>query len=423
MKRAASVLCTLWLTLSCVAFAGGPLAVGGPSLGVEGQPMTWPGGSVNYRVDGGAFVSGNVSMSNAMGVTRVQQMFSVWTSVPTTSLTVTNQGSILPIAGFTDGDVNAPGELAAVLDDCNNGHQSPIVFDANGSMFAELVGDPGVVGIGSPCANDSSGHILTGFAMLNGSFLDGIANSSNFETTNNVFDEAITHELGHLLGLDHSQVNVELINAAGNCDLTAQAGLPLMFPFLVCKARVDVGLPKLAPDDIAWISHLYPNGNFNSQYGIISGRILFTDGITGTQGVNVIAREVNSPKKIAVSVVSGYLFTGNVGQDLSGDNTGGDNFGSRQPATEGYFEIPVPAGTYTLEVEPVSAEFSAGSRVGPLADPIPNPGFNEFWDDVESSADDPEHSTPIAVGAGATVNNKDIILDGTAPRFDDYEDE
>jgi hypothetical protein len=98
-------------------------------------------------------------------------------------------------------------------------------------------------------------------------------------------------------------------------------------------------------------------------------------------------------------------------------------FGSREANKVGYFEIPVPPGTYTLEVESVDPEFESGSAVGPLKLPIPNAGRNEFWDDIESSFDDETAFTPIVVGAGSSMTGKNIILNGTAPTYDDYEEE
>jgi hypothetical protein len=395
------------------------MLVGSPTHGIDGAPMTWANGVVNYRVDGGNFTSG---VTNATGIARVQSMFSTWTSVPTASITATNIGPIQPTGAFADGDVSTVAEYNAVSDSCDAGTQSPIIFDANGSIFQTLVGDPGVIGFAGPCDVDNNGHIISAIGMMNGSFQDGISNSSNFEINSAMFDQALTHEIGHFLGLDHSQINVEMFYSP-SCGSDVQAGTPIMFPYLICDARVNFGLPKLAVDDMAWVSRLYPSSSFNSTYGVIQGRLYFSDGISGTQGVNVIARSTTSPKRNAVSVVSGYLFTGNPGQNVTGDNTGGSAFGSRNPQLEGYFEVIVPAGTYTLEVEPIDSNFSDGSSVGPLFEPVPMPGSREFWNDTESSADDPAASTPITIGAGSTLTGKNIILNGTAPRFDLYEEE
>jgi hypothetical protein len=202
-----------------------------------------------------------------------------------------------------------------------------------------------------------------------------------------------------------------------------------MFPILACQARASIGLPVLAPDDAAWVSKLYPNASFATSYGTLRGTIYFSDGQTAAQGVNVIARPVDDPltpvdesRRSTYTVVSGYLFTGNPGQAVTGTNTGGSDLGSRDGHYIGYFEMAVPPGDYTLEVESVDPGFVDGSSVGPLNPPIPNPGVHEFWDASESYFDDPDASTPIHVTAGAIVT-RDIILNGTPPRYDSFEDE
>jgi hypothetical protein len=244
------------------------------------------------------------------------------------------------------------------------------------------------------------------------------------------FDEAFAHEFGHLAGLDHSQINLEVLQQlSGACSTTDLAGLPLMFPFAHCQARSTAGLPALAPDDIAWISRLYPetvNGPptqipFGSTYGTIRGAVLFSDGMTHAQGVNVIARDTTNPRRVAGSVVSGYLFTGNPGQSVTGDNDGGGPFGSRNPLLVGSYDLPVPPGTYTVEVESVFDAFSGGSSVGPLNPPMPSPGPKEFWNLNESATDATTESSVVPVSAGGIASEKNIILNGTATRFDSFE--
>ena len=65
------------------AHGGGPLLVGGPTYGIEGQPIVWNPAAmpVQYRVDGGPLSQkpdGTVVIGNAAGVSRVASMFQVW---------------------------------------------------------------------------------------------------------------------------------------------------------------------------------------------------------------------------------------------------------------------------------------------------------------------------------------------------------
>ena len=423
------------LILVSQAFAGGPLSVGGPTFGIDGKPFTWDAAAmpIQYRVDTGPLAKlsgGAVTIDNTAGLARVQNMFAVWQNVPTTSIRFQYAGTILATGSFRGGDVKTIDDFKAVYGDCQAGTQNPIVFDADGSIVAALGLPPDIIGFAAPCKLDSAtGHIDSGFALLNGQFQDGVNQGTNYELTSSQFDQAITHELGHFAGLDHSQINVSVLDGQLPCSTDQLAGLPLMFPVAYCQARADAGLPMLSPDDQAWISKLYPNSSFATSYGTISGIVYFSDGKTPVQGVNVIARLVDDPStpadeslRNAVSVVSGFLFTGNPGQPFTGDNTDGDSNGSRNPQLVGYFEIPVPAGTYTVEVESIRSSFQAGSRLGPLDPPIASPGPPEFWNQSESAFDLPSAFDPIAVAAGQTVANTNFILNGTPARFDQFED-
>lgn len=405
------------------ALAGGPNLPGSAALGADGGAILWDSSTpVAYRVDGGSL--GSIAAANTTA--RVNALFQVWEAVPTASIQYTNAGPILSTGSFTDGDVSTASEFNNVANDCDAGNQTPIMLDADGALVSALGLPSGVIGFAGPCKLQN-GRILSALALLNGRFIDG--NQGNGELTSQEFDEAFIHEFGHLSGLDHSQINVEVLNGAPNaCAADDLAGLPIMFPFAFCQAR-QLANPALSTDDAAWISKLYPEPSFTSSYGHITGTVFFSDGLTPAQGVNVIARAVDNPataglneaRRVAVSAVSGYLFTGNPGQSVTGTNTGGSSFGTRNVALLGTFDIPVPPGTYRVEVESIHAAFAGGSGVGPLSPPIPSPGPKEFWDSGESATDLPATFTNITVAAGQTQANINIILNGTPPRFDAFE--
>ncbi len=390
------------------ARAGGPLIVGG-SFGIDAQPFTWDTAApIDYTTDGGMLGT----LTNAEADTRVQTMFQVWQNVATATIAFNRFG---PITGV-DGDVSDATEFDTVEGDCNNGMQSPIVFDADGSLFDDLVGDPNVIGFAGPCRFENTGRIISGHAALNGRFLDGIDDSSltppNSELTPDEFDAAFIHEFGHFSGLDHSQINLNCL-VSFPCGADDVEGLPTMFPILLplLGASGEAFGKTLSPDDIAWISRLYPDSTFATTFGTIEGTIFFSDGQTPAQGVNVIARQVGNPRRVAVSVVSGFLFTGNPGQGVTGTNSGGSSFGSRDPTLVGFYRIPgLLPGNYTIEVESINEGFDAGSGVGPLNPPIPMPGTA------------PSPAGPFVVSAGGTVTGgTNITLVGTPPRFDQFE--
>jgi hypothetical protein len=413
------------------ARAGGPLIVGGTFFGgaLDAHIFTFSTtGPVAYRTDGGGLGLWSNTAANA----RVQAMFQVWQDVPTAGITFNRVGAISAVPGFSDGDVSTVAELDAVAGSCGSGAQSPVVYDADGSLFAALFG-PGsaVIGFAGPCVINSAGRIVSSLALLNGGFLDG--GLANGELTENEFEAVFIHEFGHFFGLDHAQANVNCLFGTDCASFSDDVfGLPTMFPFLLTGLEESPGVHPartLAEDDRAWVSRLYPAASFAAAYGAVAGVIRYSDGLTHAQGANVVLRRVddtatpgvNESRRHVVSAVSGYLFTGNPGQSVTGTNAGGDIFGSRNPARIGAYEVSVPPGSYTVEVEEVFFGFVGGSGVGPMPEDFALPGPAEFYSFPESNADDPAARTAVSVSAGVTTAGIDIILNGTPPRFDSFE--
>jgi len=371
------------------ASAGGPLI-----LRSNGLPFVWDTSSaIGYRTDNGP-LSATVNQAEAQA--RVNSMFTVWEAVPTAAIAFNRAGFIQPTGVFSDGDVSTAAEYAAVDTACANGLQSPVIYDTDGSLLVGLGYDEtSIIGFGGACAIDAT-TIVSGSIVMNGLFQDGQANVGDLTAAG--YDAAFVHEIGHFSGLDHSQLNVECFNFCGSDDL---AGLPTMFPFLVHDSMIT-----LSTDDIAWISRLYPAASFATSHGTITGRVFFSDGESHAQLVNVIARRVdtgaNQDRTTAVSNVSGYKFRHFHGNPIT--NPPPDTFGSEAPGDIGLFEIPVPAGNYTIEVESISDNFEEGSVGGPIFIPMPGTA--------------PAPSGPVSVAAGATVTGNDVTLIGTPPRFD-----
>lgn len=397
----APVLAGLLLPASA-ALAGGPLNVTN-----TGAPFVWSTGApIAYRTDNGP-LSGTVTEAQARA--RVLAMFNVWQNVTTANIAYARAGTISNSGVFTDGDVSTVPEYNAVNIDCRNGIQSPIIYDAAAVIISGLgLDETSIIGFAGPCQFNAT-QIVSADAVMNGLFQDGVDSPTNPELPAALFDATFVHEFGHFSGLDHSQINVNCLGFCGADDLE---GLPTMFPFLV-----DVSMGTLSDDDKAWISRLYPQATggttFVGTHGTITGTVFFFDGLSHAQFVNVIARRVNTganeDRRRAVSVSSGFkalVFRGNPILDPTGPSSG-----SALPGDIGLFEIPVPAGSYTIEVEGIDASFTEGSSVGgwPYQTPIAMPGTA------------PAPIGPIVVAAGTTVSGINVTLIGTDPRFDQFE--
>ncbi|HWR14027.1 MAG TPA: hypothetical protein VN577_04310 [Terriglobales bacterium] len=419
MRRvSASFLFTLLFVIlkSVPATAGGPISVGGPTLGTEGQVIVWDQSApVQYRIDGGPLGL----LTNLGASTSVSNAFQQWTQVPGSALTTQNAGSI---QGVADSDVSTVAEYDAVSASCDAGEQSPIIFD-NGVLIGQLTGDSNVLGFSGTCKISAQGKIQTALTFL--------SQPSDMPTA--YLQVEILHELGHFLGLEHTDVLAPFETGWTQTDID---NTPTMFYNLITPTSAT-----LKPDDKAWFAKLYPGQNFSSYYGNISGDILFRDGITPVQGMLVIARRVGETHVTAFSSVSGYRFTNNIGQRYTSDylpcvpasacsgGTWGDNpgseFGSHSPTLAGRYDIPVLPGRYTIEVRSLS---DSGS-MGPFYPSAPIPGPEEYWETQESNADwDMFHSFnwlaqpgSVNVAAGQTVSGISIILNGTDETYDIFD--
>lgn len=454
LRRALRRIIPILLLLSTVPVLGeGPLFVGG-DLSVPGQlrnvvpgkPFRWNINPLTYWIDLGPAsgpVLGNQTKAQADQI--VADAFQVWQDVPSATITFSKAGNL-------SADVTSTNVMAVLndLSDCTNpigpiAQPRTIIYDLNGSITQALTGDnTTTLGFASPVCFSADGvnnSFERGYAVLNGIFIDGVNTPSNPEVSLTEFKAAFIHEFGHLIGLDHSQINVDCLYPF-NCGYKL-AGLPTMFPILVD----GVAMSTLAPDDIAGISELYPDATFASSTGRIRGRLYFSDGVTQAQAFNIIARQVDDPntpenesRDNAVSNVSGFLFTGDEGNPLvQFPGFTPSRFGSHDQTLIGYYEIPgLAPGMYTVEVEAFDPGFTGGSGIGPVGSlglVFPNPSSCipsgpavpiEFLNTAppESSSDGCTESNPLDLTTPGTIldANTDIILNGTPPRYDAYED-
>jgi hypothetical protein len=351
------------------AYAGGPLAVN-----TNGQPLVWPlGRTINYTPDAGAFGR----FSSAQVVQWLTEGFKGWTDVEGIAPLTIQATS--PFSTNITGD-NIFEVLDTLPDDVNL-----IIFDDDGGILDLLFGfgaSEVYAGLGGPRAFDTrTSTIAQAWVFLNGY-------GSDLESAD-WWRSAIEHELGHFLGLTHSQINPQVTYDG---DPANDALAPRMSYNDGPNSR-----PSLHVDDRAWITALYPKPGATPTTGTLRGRVLLPDGKTGLQGIQVAAYRDGDEEATAVSCVSGYRY-----KDPAG-------FGSRDVSLQGFYELPgLPPGNYRLVIE----QLDDGTPVAPRHQFLP--GGRRFYREGAPVAIQRLEAALVSVSAGQTLEGKDFVLEGPA---------
>lgn len=294
-----------------------------------------------------------------------------------------------------------------------------IIFDNDGTFDEEIWNSsPNSVAVtipdGIPYYWDEENPSINYQKMLlivNGKRIDGIKEAGKVESSVLQMTGTLVHELGHVLGLYHTENNFSDYNFIYGYDddfiyTSTMNGL---------TGIDEKGYTiNLNPDDLATISWFYPNETSISELGEIYGTVLLPD-TTLYSKLQVIARNINDPLCESFVTYTGYYCTPK--QTSSGYlSYKGDYCGDS--TQEGNFEFHhLPPGNYVIEVNEVFEYYS--SALSPYSSPPEIPGGAELWNEDDAADEDPYLYSTITVEAGETVEGINIVLRSSEVNSDD----
>ena len=219
--------------------------------GPNSMPIKWTAVPVRWFVNDGS----------APGVSALQlqselaQAFATWEAVPTASIA-------FQFVGFTSA---TPGEDDGL---------SVLGFESVPEMDR-------VLGATSFTVDTITGSILESDVFFNSIFLWSV--SATGDTGRFDLRSVATHEIGHFLGLGHSALGETEMRPEGGRRVLGSGAV--MFP--ISLGRGVVADRVVQPDDIAGASDLYPDGDFKSTTGIITGHVRLNG--VAVKGAHVVA--------------------------------------------------------------------------------------------------------------------------------------
>jgi matrixin len=222
--------------------------------------LKWNTTPVRYFVNN----QGGNGVTAADFQTATAQAFATWQAVPTASISY-------QFGGFTS---SMPGDDDGV---------STLGFLNEPSLDRVLASTSFLV-------DNSTGTLLESDIFFNSAFAWSVA--PNGEAAKWDVQTIATHEIGHLSGLGHSAIGeTQLMNGVRRVLSTGA----VMFP--IALGPGDISGRQLDPDDVAGISDLYPDDNFNRTTGSISGQVMKNG--SGVFGAHVVAFDPGTGDQVA----------------------------------------------------------------------------------------------------------------------------
>lgn len=377
------------------AQAGGPRFVTGTNMWVpSGQPMAFYTSSPAYYTDPGDL---SATVSHAQADAMVAAAAAVWT-VPTASLVLTQGGSldehVSAANTYFDGtQVVFPTDVAA-----SNwrSKQIAVIYDTDGSVIDTLMGQ----GASSPTGCRQTGVVESVDSFgLNGTIQHAmIILNGRCVTTNTPQMTQMQYQLerafGRVLGLAWAQLNDNILTGARPATAGQLANWPIMHPIdVLCGPYSYQCLSnpfQLRADDLSSLAYLYPVPQWNVGAGktasstnavYLAADVYFPTG-QGMDWVNVtVTRKPASTNNLEgwqiASGVTGVLYQQNIGNPVSGGESGTQNTGTPWSPAESRVVIERVPDDYVanlfMTTEPIDPLYTNEYAIGPYERPAVTP--------------------------------------------------
>ena len=235
MKRSLALTLAAALTLGQSTPAFAYLKFGVP-VGGRQVTLRWAQTPVRYFVAGTGVPGVTAAdLQNAVG-----RAFATWQAVPTASIAYQFAGVTAGSPGSDDG--------SSVL-----GFRNRPDLDRVLAATSFLI-------------DSATGALLESDIFFNSAFPWSVAAAGEIGRYD--LESIALHEIGHFSGLGHSALGETELVTAGRRVVSSEA---VMFPIAFTSG--SIAGRTLKADDIAGISDLYPDGDFNSTDGSLSGRV------------------------------------------------------------------------------------------------------------------------------------------------------
>ncbi|MFH1571602.1 MAG: beta-propeller fold lactonase family protein [Gemmatimonadota bacterium] len=309
----------------------------------------WGADRISYYID----AAGTDDMEPAAAIDLLRSSFQVWESVPTCRISFDDRGVVSGSTPRSTDRVNL------------------IIFDETGAWL-EAPPETGIIALTRINSDANTGKIIDADIIFNGrDHRFGTGRTDRVELA-----DVAVHEIGHLLGLEHTPLD------------GAAAVRPTMNPYYRGDGPGEAR--TLEADDVAGISSLYPTAAFTAGTATVTGRVTDQEEAP-VFGAHIVA--VTAAGGGAIGTVTGaYPWLGDAGTfSLAG----------------------LPPGAYYLRLAPVDGAVTEENFSGIFHDF--STGFpGEYYDNAADQA----RATALSVAAGERLTGIDFttgLVHGNLP--------